>query len=192
MDLTYGSPAREAFVTNVGLITSNGPHGYNIMPAEWTAQVSYDPGLIAVSIGPRKATHDNIAATRAFGVTIAREDQNILSSIAGAYPGKTMDKIGLLKELGFGFHKAEHIDVWMPDDGILHAECEVIDQRTQGDHVVFVGKTLSVSADPTLRPLVYHRGQYWTVGTHVPKPSQEERAAMHQIAEKHRKQSSIS
>lgn len=188
MDLTYGSPAREAFVTNVGLITSNGPHGHNIMAAEWTAQVSYDPGLISISVGPRKATHDNIADTKSFGVTIAEEGQNILSSMAGAYSGKDMDKIGLLKELGIAFYKAQHIDVWMPESGMLHLECEVIDQKTQGDHVVFIGHALSVIADPAKRPLVYHRGQYWGIGEHLRKPSQEERAAMHLIAEKYRKQ----
>lgn len=188
MDLTYESPAREAFVTNVGLVTSNGPHGHNIMAAEWTFQISYDPGLIAISVGPKKATHDNIAAAQYFGVTIAAEDQNILASISGAYSGKDVDKIGLLKELGVAFSRAEHIDVWMPEGGVLHVECDMIDQRTHGDHVVFVGKALSVIADPAKRPLVYHRGQYWGVGEHLRKPSQEERTTMHQVAEKYRKQ----
>lgn len=187
MDITYGSPAREAFVTNVGLITSNGPHGHNIMAAEWTDQISYDPGLMSISIGPKKATHDNISTTKVFGVTIAAENQNVFSSIAGAHTGKTVDKIGLLKELGFSFHKAEHIDVWMPDEGMLHAECEVVDQKVQGDHVVFIGKVLSVAADPAKHPLVYNRGQYWKVGEPIQKPSHEEREAMQKIAEKYQK-----
>lgn len=189
MDLHYGSPAREAFVTNVGLITSKGPHGYNIMPAEWTQQVSYDPGLIAVSVGPKKATHDNIMATKSFGLTIAAEDQNILSSIAGAYSGKNTDKIALLQELGFTFTKAENIDVWMPDGGALRVECELVDQKLEGDHVVFVGKALSVAVDDKKRPLVYHRGKYWNVGEAIKKPSPEERAVMEKTAERHRKTS---
>ncbi len=28
------------FVTNVGLVTSNGPHGQNIMACEWTHQAT--------------------------------------------------------------------------------------------------------------------------------------------------------
>lgn len=187
MDIAKGSPAREAFVTNVGLITSNGPHGHNIMAAEWTFQISYDPSLLAVSVGPRKATHDNIAATKCFGVTIASEEQNILASMAGGYSGKTVDKIGFLQELGFVFRKAEHMDVWMPEGGMMQAECELIDQKIQGDHVVFVGKALSVSADPAKHPLVYHRGQYWSVGEPVRKPLPEEREAMRHVAEKYQK-----
>ncbi len=50
MDLPYGDIKTWKFATNVGLITSNGPVGHNIMAAEWTHMVSYSPGLIAVSI----------------------------------------------------------------------------------------------------------------------------------------------
>ena len=38
------------FLTNVGLITSDGPYGPNVMAAEWTHHISYSPGLIAVNI----------------------------------------------------------------------------------------------------------------------------------------------
>ncbi|MBI2110294.1 hypothetical protein HYT51_00760, partial [Candidatus Woesearchaeota archaeon] len=47
VDLPWGDPRTIKFVTNVGLITSTGPHGDNVMSAEWTHQVSYSPGLIA-------------------------------------------------------------------------------------------------------------------------------------------------
>ena len=46
MDLPWGDEKTTKFVTNVGLITSNGPYGYNIIAAEWTHQVSYSPSLI--------------------------------------------------------------------------------------------------------------------------------------------------
>lgn len=185
MDLTYGSPAREAFVTNVGLITTNGPHGYNIMPAEWTAQISYDPAHITVSIGPKKATHDNIVATKYFGVTIAAEEQNVLSSMSGAYSGRETDKIGLLKEMGFSFTRAKHIDVWMPDGGMLYVECELVEQHAYPGRVVFVGKAISVQADLSKKPLLYHGGKYWKVGEQLRKPTDEEKASMHALAEKY-------
>ncbi len=187
MDLTYGSPARDAFITNVGLIATNGPHGYDIMPAEWTAQISYDPAHITVSVGPKKATHDNIVASKHFGVTIASEGQNVLSSMAGAYSGREIDKIGLLKEMGFTFTKAKNIDVWMPDGGTLYVECELVEQHAYPGRVMFVGKAISVVADPSKQPLIYHRGKYWSVGAQLHKPSDEEKAAMHDLAEKFRK-----
>lgn len=48
------------FITNVGLITSNGHFGTDVMACEWTHHISYRPGLIAVCIHPDKATHENI------------------------------------------------------------------------------------------------------------------------------------
>ena len=60
MDIKYGGPEARRFITNVGLITSNGPLGHNIMACEWTHQVSYSPGLITVCIG-----HDNAKIGRA-------------------------------------------------------------------------------------------------------------------------------
>ena len=60
MDLPWGDERTKQFVTNVGLITSNGPYGDNVMAAEWAHHVSYEPGLIAVCINPKDATHKNI------------------------------------------------------------------------------------------------------------------------------------
>lgn len=187
MDLKYGSPAREAFVTNVGLITSNGPHGHNVMPAEWTAQVSYDPAHITVSIGPKKATAENILATKCFGMTIATEAQNVFSSVAGGYSGREFDKTAMLKSMGFAFEKAANIDVLMPVEGMLHVECEVVEHHEYPGRIMFVGKALSVVADPSKQPLLYHRGKYWKVGDTLPKPTDEERVAMVENVENFRK-----
>lgn len=178
MDLKYGSPAREAFVTNVGLITSNGPHSHNVMPAEWTAQISYDPAHITVSIGPKKATAENILATSCFGMTIAVESQNVFSSMAGAFTGREYDKIAILRDMGFQFVPAKTIDVLMPVDGMLHVECEVVEHYEYPGRIMFVGKALSVEADPSKNPLIYHRGKYWSVGSQLEKPDDEQKAAM--------------
>ena len=96
MNIEWGDE-RLQVVTGVGLITSNGKHGNNIMAAEWTHHVSYDPGLIAVHIGNHKATAQNISETKEFGVSIASEKQNVISSIAGGQSGKDYDKIAALK-----------------------------------------------------------------------------------------------
>ena len=107
MDLPWGEERTKQFVTNVGLITSNGPNGHDIMACEWTHHVSYSPGLIADCINRTDATHENIEKTKQFGVNLAASDQNTLSSVAGGYHGKDYDKIAALKELGYKFFKAK-------------------------------------------------------------------------------------
>ena len=60
MDLLWNDKRTRQFVTNVGLITTDGPLGRNIVAAEWTHHISYSPSLIAVNIRGHDATTENI------------------------------------------------------------------------------------------------------------------------------------
>ena len=145
MDLPWGDEKTVQFITNVGLITSKGKHGDNIMAAEWTHHISYSPGLIAVCVGHGKATYDNIKETKEFGVNISAIDQNVLASISGGSSGKTVDKIGALKELGFKFYKANKINTLMVEGAVLNIECKLMKEIPLGDHTMFVGEIVEVS-----------------------------------------------
>ena len=83
----------------MGLITSDGPYGADVMACEWTHHMSYSPGLIAVCIRPGDATHDNIKETKEFGVNLCSGDQSVMSSIAGGYTGVMYNKVDALKEM---------------------------------------------------------------------------------------------
>ena len=125
MDIAYGDEKSKKFITNVGLITTNGPYGYNIMACEWTHHISYSPGLIAICLGPNCATLANIKISKEFGVNIASENQSILSSVVGNNSGKIVDKIKVAKALGFTLLKAKNIDVYMVNESALQIECKV-------------------------------------------------------------------
>ncbi|TVP41179.1 hypothetical protein NARC_40142 [Candidatus Nitrosocosmicus arcticus] len=58
------------FATSIGLITSNGPHCYDILACEWAHHLSYRPWLIAVSLGSTKATVENIRTSKEFGINL--------------------------------------------------------------------------------------------------------------------------
>jgi len=185
MDLPYGEDRTKQFVTNVGLITSNGPYGYDIMAAEWTHQVSYSPGLIAVCIG-KHVTKDNIKKTKEFGVNLAAFDQNVLASIAGSSSGKDVDKIAALREIGYKFFKAKKIDVFMVERAAMNAECKLFKTIKLGDHTMFVGEVIELYPAGK-EPIVYHSGKYWKLDTNIEKPSQEERDKFKEVVEKYRK-----
>ena len=87
MKLPWNDPRSNKFATTIGLITSDGPNGPNIMACEWTHHLSYDPGLVAVSIGPTKTTVENIRTSKKFGVNLCSSNQSVLSSVAGGYSG---------------------------------------------------------------------------------------------------------
>jgi flavin reductase (DIM6/NTAB) family NADH-FMN oxidoreductase RutF len=185
MNMDWGSPAAHAFVTNVGIITSNGPIGPNVMAAEWTHQISYSPGLIAVGISNHNsATAANIRATKEFGVNLASTEQNIASSMSGKSSGKQVDKIAALKELGFTFYAGKKINAPMLENASLNVECKLIQEVKTGSHTLFIGEAIDVTVG-SKEPLAFHAGKYWKLDTLIQKPSYAEREKMSRVVETH-------
>ena len=187
MDLQWNDRRTRQFITNVGLITSNGPHGPNVMSAEWTHHVSYAPSLISICIHHEDATGQNIDETKEFGVNLAAENQNVAASIAGSSHGQDVDKVAVLKELGIEFIDAKQIKAPMVKGAAMHAECRVLQVIELGDHVMYVGEVVEISADENIAPVVYHNGKYWKLGEQIHKPHQDELDKIASLVEKHTK-----
>lgn len=184
MDLPYGDERSKQFITNVGLITSDGPFGPNVMACEWTHHISYSPGLVAVCILSEDATYTNIIKTKEFGINLCATDQTALSSVSGNQTGKEVDKIAALKELGFTFHKAKRIKAPMVHGAVLNVECRLIKKIILGDHVMLVGEALETAVNTEKKPLAYYQGKYWRMDTNIPKPSDDERGRIRAAVEK--------
>ena len=187
MDLPWGDEKSNKFITNVGLITSDGPFGQDVMACEWTHHVSYSPGLIVVCIRPSDATHENVKQTKEFGVNLCAANQSVMSSVAGGYSGKEYDKINALKELGFEFYHAKKIRAPMVKGVAMNAECKLVNEYSLGDHTMFVGEVVEASNTADKPPLAYHNGRYWIMDENVAKPSQEERERLRKVVEKFKK-----
>ena len=185
MDLTWNDRRTRQFLTNVGLITSDGPYGPNVMAAEWTHHISYSPSLIAVNIRGRNTTAENIIDSKEF----AAEDQNILCSLAGRYSGKHIDKIAFFKEIGVAFYKANKIKALLIKGAAMNAECKLLTHEEIGDHIMFIGEIIEITADENIKPLVYQNGMYWKLGDNLPRPRQEILDGIKQFAEKYQKSS---
>ena len=187
MDMPWGSEPAKKFVTNVGLITSNGPNGDNIMSAEWTHQVSYQPGLILISLKTTEATYNNIIKSKEFGVNLSGHEHAIIASVAGGSSGKNVNKIEALKELGFKFFRAKKIKVLMVEGAALNVECKLVNKIEVGDHVAFVGEAVEVHPITAKEPLVYHGQKFWKFGANIPWPYEAEMNRIKAIVEKHTK-----
>ncbi len=187
MDLQWDDERTRQFVTNVGLITTNGPVGHNIMSAEWTHHVSYGPSLIAISVSPRHASHRNIMKTKEFGVNLAAADQSVMASIAGGSSGDDVDKVAVLKELGYEFYKAKKIGALMVKGAAMNAECMVKETVKTGDHTLFISEVVEISKNGK-EPLIYHGGKYWRFGERIAKPQEKELERMRKLVEKHRRE----
>ncbi|HEY3095067.1 MAG TPA: flavin reductase family protein [Nitrososphaera sp.] len=146
------------FATTVGLITTKGKNGQNVMAAEWTMHTSYDPMLIAVFVH-ESPTYWNIDETKVFGINIASDDQADLVNIAGGYSGTEIDKLAIPHT--FKTYRAKHIDIPMIRRCVLNAECRVTAIQKIGDHIMVVGEAVSAQFDEKKFPLIYTRGNYW-------------------------------
>lgn len=151
------------FATTVGLITTDGKHGPNVMAAEWTMQVSYDPMLIAIFVHD-SPTLWNVKDRRAFGVNIASEEQSELVNVAGGYSGTEIEKLAIPGV----FHPYRGKSVPLLKGCALNAECRVESITDMGDHVMVVGKVIDATYDDKKNPLIYTRGNYRRLGSKIP------------------------
>ena len=161
LDLAY-----RLFTTSVALITTTGKRGPNVMAAEWTFNVSYEPFLILVAIEPGEATHEAIAETGEFGVSLLAEDQVVGMGFAGHFSKHDTDKLS--SDL-FPTTPATKIKPPLIAGALLNAECRLVQRVEMGDHTAFVGEVLAFSVDPAKRPIVLHRGAH-AVGPRIPRP----------------------
>lgn len=153
------------------MITSTGSLGKNVMAAEWTMQISYDPLLVAVFIHDGASTLKNIRETKEFGVNVASDQQTSLVNIAGGYSRKEIDKLKVKNT--FRFLKSRYIKSPMIADCILNAECKLITTKKLGDHIMVIGRVVTMRHDETRKPLVYHTGRYYQIGSII-DPLREE------------------
>ena len=157
------------FVTGVGLITSRGrKYGYDVMSAEWTMQISYNPPIIAVFINPKDVTHANILETKVFGVNMVADDMPAISHLCGSVSRRDYDKLAD-KHFKGRLYKAKTINVKMIKDCTINAECRLIFHKKFGSHTMFVGRVLAAKFDKNKEPIAYHGRKYFYVVKQVPR-----------------------
>jgi flavin reductase (DIM6/NTAB) family NADH-FMN oxidoreductase RutF len=162
--------AQKHFVTGISMITSVGQSGHNVMAAEWTMQISYDPFLIAVFIHHGSVTLKNIRKTKEFGVNVASESQSDLVSIAGGYSGSEIKKLEIKNS--FTFLKSKFIRSRLIANCIINAECKLFSTKKLGDHVMVIGKVIAIRYNRRRKPLLYHSRRYYKMGSII-EPSRK-------------------
>lgn len=165
------SKAERYFSTGISMITSRGPHGPNIMAAEWVMQISYSPVLVAIFIHKGSRTIKNIEKTKEFGVNVASKEQTVEVSIAGGYSGSEVNKLEF-KNI-FKTSKSHKIKTPMILGCTINAECKLVRKEKLGDHVMLVGRVVHIEHDDTKSPLIYHMGRYFSLGSTVEPDRQE-------------------
>ena len=119
-----------------------------------------------VSVSPRSVTHELIESSGEFGLSFCSEEQARVSHVWGSYSLRVVNKWELAD---FETYRANAIEPPMIAHSVLNVECRVTETHRLGDHTVFIGESVWVRYDPDLKPLIYHDGKYFRLGSQIPK-----------------------
>ena len=128
----------------VTLLTSQYRGQPNLMTVAWAAPISLDPPLVAVAIHPSRLTHEFVAKSEMFALNVPHLEIITATHQCGMISGRDGDKF---VAAGLTPTPATAIDPPLVAECLGHLECGVVERITLGDHDLFVGQVLALSAD---------------------------------------------
>jgi len=140
--------AMSHFASGVTVVTTEHdgkPYGMTVASF---ASLSLHPPLVLVCIEKAVKTHDAIAASGKFGVSILKSDQ---SDVSGRFASKSDDKFSGVNLVSGS--------VPLIAGALTTLECTLANQLPGGDHSIFVGEVVAVTTSEGA-PLVYYRAAY--------------------------------
>jgi flavin reductase (DIM6/NTAB) family NADH-FMN oxidoreductase RutF len=128
----------------VVLVTTQWRGVPDVMPAAWSMPVSAEPPLVGVMVHPSRHSHDMIRWSEEFALNFPGPE--LLNHVAyfGSVSGRTVDKLDVTK---LPTISARKIEAPLLEGCVAWVECGVEDAIRLGDHTLFVGRVLAVSAD---------------------------------------------
>lgn len=139
----------------VTVVTSFRGDEVNGLTVAWASQVSYNPPMVMVSIGPRRYTHDMIQESGVFAVNILGENQIDLAKLFGFKSGRKVNKF---ENVGYD-RKSTGAPILK--DAVAYLDCRVVSTHTAGDHTIFVGSIEDCEIRSEDEPLIYRTTDYW-------------------------------
>jgi len=110
------------------------------MIASWVIQTSFDPPLIAVSIGKTRFTYNLIKESKEFVIAVPNETLKDAIRIFGLKSGKTINKF---KETKLKTKKASFVESPLLADATINYECKLLQIVDTGDHSIFIGAVVA-------------------------------------------------
>ncbi|MFP7673426.1 flavin reductase family protein [Marivita sp. S0852] len=144
------------FATGVCIVTSVGDGNKPVgMTINSFSSVSLDPPLVLWSINLKARSRDAYRRHAGFAINILCKDSKELSL---NFAKSSDDKF-----VGVNWHEG-HFGIPVLEDAMATLECETQDRIVSGDHEIYIGRVLRIDHNDR-DPLVFHRGQFATLGT---------------------------
>jgi flavin reductase (DIM6/NTAB) family NADH-FMN oxidoreductase RutF len=150
MDDAQFKLAMSHFATGVTVVTTeHDGHRYGLTVASF-ASLSLNPPLVLVCIEKSVKSHDAIAGSGRFGVSILGSQQ---ADVSNRFASKADDKFSGVETFN------GTIGVPLIANAITTVECRVREQLPGGDHTIFVGEVVAAQTGEGA-PLIYYRSGY--------------------------------
>ena len=115
----------------------------NVMTAGWLLPLSLNPTLVGVAIQPGRLTHEFVSKTESFAINAPNVDLMGAVHLCGMRSGRDGDK---WVTANLTPADASEIEAPLVAECVAHIERSVTERVTFGDHDLFVGQVLAVSA----------------------------------------------
>jgi flavin reductase (DIM6/NTAB) family NADH-FMN oxidoreductase RutF len=138
--LTLLSPHSYALVSTVDV--GGRP---NLMGVGWWSIVSWEPRMLAVSIGRRRHTRGNLDQVPEFVLCFPNADQARGAWLCGTASGADVDKF---KEGGFQAVPSASVRPPRFEGATVAIECKVAQRVEVGDHVLYIGDIVAMHGSP--------------------------------------------
>nr|HDO80375.1 flavin reductase family protein [Candidatus Bathyarchaeota archaeon] len=129
----------------VVLVSCMDPQGKrNIITLSWSMPTSFNPPMVAVSIGLQRESCRMIKEAGEFVVNVPPSKLVREVLLCGTISGRNFDKFS---EAGLTPAPARRVRAPIIEECIAHLECKVVDVVRTGDHALFVGEVLEAYAE---------------------------------------------
>jgi flavin reductase (DIM6/NTAB) family NADH-FMN oxidoreductase RutF len=148
--------AMSHFASGVTIVTTEHegkPYGLTVASF---ASLSLHPPLVLVCIEKSVKSHDAVAASKKFGVSILGSEQ---TDVSNRFASKKVDD----KFAGAATRRGE-LGIPLIEGALCTIECRVREQLPGGDHSIFIGEVVDIRAREGA-PLVYFRSGYHQIHT---------------------------
>ncbi len=159
------NPRQTVLVTCKGRINQFGKEveKSDIFPTTWHSPINLSPPLYSISLHKESLAQKLIRQGRTFVINFMdhKHTENII--LAGKHDSHFQDKF---EKIGFKMEECSKIlDSCKIKEAAGHLECEVIDEKDFGDHILFIGRVLhsEIKEREAKRPLHIDNDEYTTI-----------------------------
>jgi flavin reductase (DIM6/NTAB) family NADH-FMN oxidoreductase RutF len=157
-EVPVGEAWKRKYPEQVSLAVSVDSEGKaNIIALGWCMPASFDPPMMAISVGKTRYSHQLISECREFVVAFPSEEMGKEVLYCGTHSGRDVDKF---RETGLVAVPAKKVRPPLIEGCVANFECKVIGEIETGDHTVFVGEVVAAHVSEQKKRRLYNLGDF--------------------------------